>query len=192
MPSHGEFLRTFKISVRELPDHSEKSHRQYSEENDAAVLCPLTTATSSDVDVLILRTDAGYCLLARYRRTQNGSDLDQSIIHFERASDLCPMDHPYHPAALFNQATAKFVSCQANVIYLVLDIPVALFQDALDLRPTGDPDRPITQLLSLLCCLASRNGDFKRMLKSRSGRTLVVNTPEYLTFQTDSRPRLPR
>ncbi|KAG1724862.1 CHAT domain-containing protein [Suillus lakei] len=77
---------------------------------------------------------------------QNSSDLDQSIIHFERASDLCPMDHPHRPAALFNLATAKLVSCQANRTYLDLDIPLSLFQDTLDLRPTGHPDRPITQL----------------------------------------------
>ncbi|KAG2151623.1 CHAT domain-containing protein [Suillus bovinus] len=91
-------------------------------------------------------TDDGHRLLAQYRRTQNSGDLDQSINHFERASNLCPLDHPYHPAALFNLATAKFISCQANGTYLDLDIPIALFQDALDLRPTGHPDRPITQL----------------------------------------------
>ncbi|KAG1724870.1 CHAT domain-containing protein [Suillus lakei] len=164
--SHGELLRTFEISVGELLDRSENSHpitfqpkqqevvspcaslfmiveHRLSDENDAAVLCPLTTLTSSDA--LILRTDAGHGLLARYCRTQNNSDLDQSIIHFERAFDLCPMDHPHHPAALCNLATAKLVSCQANGTYLDLDIPLSLFQDALDLRPTGHPDRPITQ-----------------------------------------------
>ncbi|KAG1724867.1 CHAT domain-containing protein [Suillus lakei] len=178
MLSHGELLRTFEISVGELLDRSEKSHpitfqpkqeevvspcaslfmtveQRLSDENDAAVLCPLTTLTSSDGDALILRTDAGYRLLARYRRTQNSSDLDESIIHFERASDLCPIDHPYRPAALFNLATAKLVSCQANGTYLDLEIPLSLFQDALDLRPTGHPDRPITQL-HLAIALLSR------------------------------------
>ncbi|KAG1747723.1 CHAT domain-containing protein [Suillus lakei] len=178
MLSHGELLRTCEISVGELLDRSEKSHpitfqpkqeevvspcaslfmtveQRLSDENDAAVLCPLTTLTSSDGDALILRTDAGYRLLARYRRTQNSIDLDESIIHFERASDLCPIDHPYRPAALFNLATAKLVSCQANGTYLDLEIPLSLFQDALDLRPTGHPDRPITQL-HLAIALLSR------------------------------------
>ncbi|KAG2151664.1 CHAT domain-containing protein [Suillus bovinus] len=98
------------------------------------------------MDALALKTDAGHRLLARYRRMQNSRDLDQSINHFERASSLCPMNHPYRPAVLFNLATAKFHSCQANGRYLDLDIPISLFQDALDLRPTGHPDRPITQL----------------------------------------------
>ncbi|KAG1736958.1 hypothetical protein EDB19DRAFT_1004942 [Suillus lakei] len=163
MLGHGELLRTFEISGGELLDRSEKSHpisfqpkqqevaspctslfmtveQQLSDENDATMLCPLTTLMSSDVDALILRTDAGHRLLARYCRTQNNGDLDQSLSHFERASDLCPMDHPCHPAALFNLATAKFVSCQVNGTYLDLDIPISLFQDALDLRPTGHPD----------------------------------------------------
>jgi len=77
---------------------------------------------------------------------QNSSDLDQPINHFERASDLCPMDHPYRPAALFNLATTKLVSCQAGGRYLDLDITINLFQDALDLRHIDHPDRTITQL----------------------------------------------
>jgi CHAT domain-containing protein len=46
--------------------------------------------------------------------------------------------------ALFNLATAKFISCQVNGTYL--DTTISLFQDALDLRPTGHPDRTTTQL----------------------------------------------
>ncbi|KAG1717232.1 hypothetical protein EDB19DRAFT_1923712 [Suillus lakei] len=130
--------------------------QRLSAENDAAVLCPLTTLTSSDVDALILRTDAGHGLLARYRRMQNSSDLDQCINHFERASDLCPMDHPCRPAALFNLATAKLVSCKADGRYLDLDIPISLFEEALDLRPTGHPDRTVTQL-HLAISLLSRH-----------------------------------
>ncbi|KAG1732868.1 uncharacterized protein EDB91DRAFT_1057825 [Suillus paluster] len=106
-------------------------------------------------------TDAGHCILARYKRTQDRRDLDQAIKHFERASDLCPVDHPYRPATLSNLATAKFVSCQVNGTYLDLDldIPISLFQDALDMRPTGHPDRPLTQLhlaIALLSRFAKR------------------------------------
>ncbi|KAG1731804.1 CHAT domain-containing protein [Suillus paluster] len=104
-------------------------------------------------------TDAGHCILARYKRTQDHGDLDHAIKDFERASDLCPVDHPYRPAALSNLATAKFVSCQVNGTYLDLDIPISLFQDALDMRPTGHPDRPLTQLhlaLALLSRCAKR------------------------------------
>ncbi|KAG1799048.1 CHAT domain-containing protein [Suillus plorans] len=169
MLCHGEVLRTFEISVRELLDRSEKLHplifqpkqgeavspctsllmtleQRLSDQKDIAVLCPRTTFTSRDMDALALKTDAGHRLLARYRRTQNSSNLDQSIKHFERALDLCPVDHPYRPAALFNLATAKFVSCQADGRYLDLDAPITLFQDALDLRPIGHLDRTVTQL----------------------------------------------
>ncbi|KAG2746597.1 hypothetical protein P692DRAFT_20674438, partial [Suillus brevipes Sb2] len=107
----------------------------------------------------MLRTDAGHGLLARYRRMQNSSDLEQSINHFEHALDICPIDHPCRPAALFNLATAKFVNWQANETYIDLDIPIAIFQDALNLRPTSHPDRPITLLhlaIALLCRFAKR------------------------------------
>ncbi|KAG2742453.1 hypothetical protein P692DRAFT_20750443, partial [Suillus brevipes Sb2] len=183
MLCHGELLRRFEISVGELVDRSEKSHpirfqpkqgevvspcsslfmtleQRLSDEEDVAS-CSLTTLASGDMDAFILRTDAGHGLLARYRRMQNSTDLDQSIQHFERGLDLCPMDHPYRPAALFNLATATFISCQAEGRHLDLDldIPISVFQDALDLRPTGHPDRPVTQLhlaIALLSRFAKR------------------------------------
>ncbi|KAG2739752.1 hypothetical protein P692DRAFT_20756571, partial [Suillus brevipes Sb2] len=111
------------------------------------------------MDTLALKTDAGHGLLARYRRMHNSGDLDQSIKHFEHASDLCPMDHPCRPAALFNLANVKFISCQAEGRHLDLDIPISLFQGALDLRPIGHPDRPVTQLhlaIALLSRFAKR------------------------------------
>jgi CHAT domain-containing protein/ferredoxin len=182
MLCHGEVLRTFEISVRELLDRSENSHpiifqpkqgevvspctslfmtleQRVPDENNATVLCRLTTVTSRDMDALALKTDAGHRLLARYRRTQNNKDLDQSINHFERALDLCPADHFYRPAALFNLATAKFVSCQVDGRHLDLDMPISLFQDALDLRPTDHPDRTVNQLhlaIALLSRFATR------------------------------------
>ncbi|KAG1739760.1 hypothetical protein EDD22DRAFT_328818 [Suillus occidentalis] len=182
MLCHGEVLREFEISVRELLDRSENSHpiifqpkpgevispctslfmaleQRLSDETDVAVPCSLTTPASGKMDALTLRTDSGQGLLARYRRMQNRSDLDQSINHFEPALDICPMDHPCRPAALFNLATAKFLTCQANETHPDLDTPISIFRDALDLRPTGHPDRPITQLhlaIALLCRFAKR------------------------------------
>ncbi|KAG2147833.1 CHAT domain-containing protein [Suillus bovinus] len=185
MLCHGELLRTFEISVGELLDRSERSHCRYpiifqpkqrevisactslfmrveqqlSDPNEAAFLCLLTNPASPDIKALALRTDVGHRLLARYRRMQNGRDLEQSIDHFELALHLCPMNHPYRPAVLFNLATAKFVSCQAEGRYLDLDDPVSLFEGALDLRPTDHPDRTVTQLylaVTLLSRFAKR------------------------------------
>ncbi|KAG1718456.1 CHAT domain-containing protein [Suillus lakei] len=65
-------------------------------------------------------------------------------------------DDPYHPAALFNLATAKFVSFRANGTHPDLDISITLFQNALDLRPTGHPDRTITQLHLAIALFAKR------------------------------------
>ncbi|KAG1830006.1 CHAT domain-containing protein [Suillus variegatus] len=182
MVCHGELLRTFEISVGELLDRSEKSNpmifqpkqgevvspctslfmrveQQLSDQNDAAVPCPLTTLASRNMDALALKTDAGHRLLARYHRTRNSGDLEQSIKHFERASDLCPVDHLYRPAALFNLATAKFINCQAEGRYLDFDMPISLFEGALDSRATDDPDRSVTQVhlaIALLSRFAKR------------------------------------
>ncbi|KAG0697483.1 hypothetical protein DFH29DRAFT_1021985 [Suillus ampliporus] len=186
MLGHGELLRTFEISVGELLDRSGKSHsvvfqpktgevvssctslfmtveQRRSDQRETSVLRPLTPLTSGDMQTLILKTDAGHRLLARYRRMQNSRDLDQSIKHFECASDLCPVDHSCHPAALCNLANAKFVSCQVNGTYLDLDldldIPISLLQDAINVRPTDHPDRPVTQLqlaIALLTRFAKR------------------------------------
>ncbi|KAG1809516.1 CHAT domain-containing protein [Suillus variegatus] len=176
MVCHGERLRKLEISVEELLERSEKSHpivfqpkqevvspctslfmrveQRLCDQNDAADLCSLTTVACRDMEALALMTDAGHRLLARYRRTQNSGDLEQSIKHFGRASDLCPMDHPYHPAALFNLATAKFVSCQADGRYIDLDIAISLFQEALDSHATDHPDRSVTQLYLAIALLS--------------------------------------
>lgn len=137
MLGHGELLRTFEISVGELLDRSEKSNpiifqpkagevissctslfitvvKRHSDQRDA-IIYPTTPSTSCDA--LILRTDAGHRLLARYGRTQNSRDLEESITHFRHASDLCPVGHPCRPAALFNLASAKVVNCQGNETY---------------------------------------------------------------------------
>ncbi|KAG1811962.1 CHAT domain-containing protein [Suillus variegatus] len=160
MLCHGERLRTFEISVGELLDRSEKSHH-----------------------ALALKTDAGHRLFARYRRTQNSEDLEQSIKHFERASDLCTMDHPYRPAALFNLATAKFVSCQADGRYLDVDIPISLFQGALDSRPTDHPDRSIAQL-HLAIALLSRI-DVDDLEQERPVPSLLPLSPDQLADRAE-------
>jgi hypothetical protein len=56
------------------------------------------------------------------------------------------VDHPCLPAALFYLAIVKIVSCQAYGAPSDLDISIALYQDALDLCPTGHLDRHATQL----------------------------------------------
>ncbi|KAG1735671.1 uncharacterized protein EDB91DRAFT_549383 [Suillus paluster] len=171
MLGHGEHLRTFEILVRELLErNAEKIHvlssfspstgdivssctslfatveQQVSYVDDTTVFCPIVPSTSCDTHALRLMTDAGHRLLVRFHRTQDYRDLDRSIKEFERTSDLCLIDRPCRPAALPNLAITKFVSFQVNGTYLDLNIPISLFQDALRLRPTSHPDRPVIQL----------------------------------------------
>ncbi|KAG2746789.1 hypothetical protein P692DRAFT_201773836 [Suillus brevipes Sb2] len=147
------------------------------------------------MDTLALRTDAGHRLLTRYRRMQNSTDLDQSINNFEHALDICPMDHPCRPAALFNLATAKLINCQANETYPDLDIPIYIFQDALDLRPPGHPDRAVTQLhlaISLLsrCTKRGFQVDVDAALELLSEVLDVCHANRYYNAMHDYREQL--
>ncbi|KAG1879628.1 CHAT domain-containing protein [Suillus tomentosus] len=94
MLCHGEVLGTFDGFVGELLDLSKRAQpiisqpeqeevvpsctslfmtvEQYSDENDAKVLCPRTTLMSDDMHALLLRTDAGHNLLARYLPKEPG------------------------------------------------------------------------------------------------------------------------
>jgi hypothetical protein len=101
------------------------------------------------MDALVVETDAGHGLLARYYRTQTSGDLDQSIKHFERALGLCPMGHPCRAAAESNLASAKFASYQANGTYLDLPLSfnVPLICVPLVIRTDPSPN----SILPLLC-----------------------------------------
>ncbi|KAG1852138.1 hypothetical protein DFJ58DRAFT_746170 [Suillus subalutaceus] len=164
MLGHGELLRTFEISVGELLDRSEKSLPMIFEHKQEEVVSSCTSLLvlmerrrSHENSTTVLR------LVTPSKLTQNNRDLDQSIKHFKRAYDLCPTDHLCCPVALFNLATAKFVSCQTSGSYPDLDDPISLFQDALDLRPTGHPDlaRHPTPSCQWLCYLVLRKGIVK-------------------------------
>ncbi|OJA10755.1 hypothetical protein AZE42_04254 [Rhizopogon vesiculosus] len=180
MLGHGDLLRTFETSIAELLDRSENSRpivfqpkmgevvspctslfiaveQLVFSKTDVGALCPITVSTHNDMRNLMQLSDAGHCILGRFHRTQDFRDLDQSIMHFESARDLCPDGYPSRPAVLFNLAAARFISCQVKGTYLDLDIPISLFQEALDSHPTGHPDRPTTQL-HLALALLSRFG----------------------------------
>ncbi|KAG2071942.1 hypothetical protein BDR04DRAFT_938176, partial [Suillus decipiens] len=78
-------------------------------------------------------------------------ELDQSIRRFERALDICPMDHPYHLAALSNLATAKFRRGNAED----LDGAIALQRKTLTSCPVRHSDRCIS-LNNLKILLSTR------------------------------------
>ncbi|KAG1883944.1 CHAT domain-containing protein [Suillus subluteus] len=102
---------------------------------------------------------------------QNSRDLDQSINNFECASDLCPMDHPYHPAALSNLATAKFRCLQKDDPWQLLgnlgneedlDQAIALQREVLVLHPVSHTDwsSSLNNLANLLSsCFKHRGND---------------------------------
>ncbi|KAG2151612.1 uncharacterized protein EDB93DRAFT_265462 [Suillus bovinus] len=53
----------------------------------------------------------------KYRRTQNSRDLDQSIKHFERVSDLYPMDHSYRPAYILVEALMHIILSRSGPLH---------------------------------------------------------------------------
>ena len=69
-----------------------------------------------------------------------------SVAYFEKALAACPPDHHCRPAALCNLASAYFIRYQTYDEAMELSIPISYYQEALEFRHVGHPDRPATLL----------------------------------------------
>ncbi|KAF8548819.1 hypothetical protein OG21DRAFT_1422363, partial [Imleria badia] len=86
----------------------------------------------------------GHRALSRYRKYGENRELKRSIEQFERALDICPLDHPCRAAAQSNLALAKLINHRADDAEVSLDVPLSLYRNALAARPFGHADRPST------------------------------------------------
>ena len=97
-------------------------------------------------------TNQGHSALSRYRRYGGKQDLEHAIARFERALNICPLDHPCRAVAQSNLGMVKLILCQVEDKDASLDIPLCLYCCALAARPVGHIDRPSTliQLAAVL------------------------------------------
>ncbi|KAN0086141.1 CHAT domain containing protein [Tylopilus felleus] len=121
--------------------------KQQKRENASAstskVLCLhwLTTESRGELEDA---TNHGHSALSRYRKHGEKQYLEHSIQEFERALNVCPVDHPCRAAAQCNLALAKSVLHQVEDRDTLLEDAVRLYRDALAVRPVDNPDRPST------------------------------------------------
>ncbi|KAG2038422.1 CHAT domain-containing protein [Suillus americanus] len=85
--------------------------------------------------------DAGHARFAEYNEGEN--DLDDAVEHFQLVVDQCPVDHPDRAAALTNLAWARLKG-YIEGDFQDIDSVTCLFREALELRPQGHPDHPLS------------------------------------------------
>ena len=87
-----------------------------------------------------------------------------------------------HPArranALFNLATAKFIRCQTHGTYSEVNDPIKLYEEALELRDSGNPDRPATLLLLSQALLSHFGQEYDESVVTRIRHLLAEILPD--------------
>ncbi|KAF8436583.1 CHAT domain-containing protein [Boletus edulis BED1] len=165
----GEQLRKLTTTVKQLLDSSENHipftffpkdgeivspcssivvtvERRDGENSDSLaswVLDPFCSTTDVP-DELEDATNDGHSALLRYQKHGERRDLERSVTEFERALNICALDHPCRAAAQSNLATAKSILCQVDDMNASFEIPIGLYGNALATRPIGHTDRPST------------------------------------------------
>ncbi|KAF8123155.1 CHAT domain-containing protein [Boletus edulis] len=103
---------------------------------------------SDDEDsVFVEQTKLGFKALYSHHDEPKNECLEYSLECFQRALKQCGLHTACRATALFNLATSRFIKYQAYGIYDELKTSIALYEKALELRNSGDPDRAATSLL---------------------------------------------
>ncbi|KAG2342318.1 TPR-like protein [Suillus weaverae] len=96
------------------------------------------------VDCGIARdTDAGHAQFAAYVTSEDISQLNTAVEHFQLVLDRCPVSHPDHAAALTNIAWARLIGYIRNDLQDIDGI-TSLFREALALRPQRHSNHPLS------------------------------------------------
>ncbi|KAG2337949.1 hypothetical protein BDR05DRAFT_1004653, partial [Suillus weaverae] len=100
--------------------------------------------SDSFVDCEIARdTDAGHAQFAAYVTSEDISQLNTAVEHFQLVLDQCPVSHPDRAAALTNIAWARLIGYIRNDLQDIDGI-TSLFREALALRPQRHFDHPLS------------------------------------------------
>ncbi|KAG9026920.1 hypothetical protein FRB95_008313 [Tulasnella sp. JGI-2019a] len=100
-------------------------------------LCPM----GHEIYPSILK-NLGKLLQARFDRTRNMGDLEESICHQRAALCMWPMDHSIRPSSLDNLGYALRIRFSRLDDMGDLDEGIRHYQEAISIRPIGHADRP--------------------------------------------------
>ena len=103
------------------------------------------------------KTNFGFEAFFSYHESPKKEHLERALEYFQRALEQCGPDPTCRATALVNLATSRFIKCLDYGTYSELEEPIRLYEEALELRSPGHPDRPATLLL-LSQALLSRLG----------------------------------
>ena len=117
-------------------------------------------------------TEVGQNLLTCYRRTRCISDYHAATDQLRLTLDHCGGDHPDRAAALTNLADALAIHPHIEKSESAINTPISLYQEALELRKPGHPDRPLA-LLKLGLALLYRYQLRKNPADVREGYELL-------------------
>ena len=93
------------------------------------------------------KTNFGFKALYSYHEDRKEEYLECAITSFKYALGSTGLDPACRATALFNLATSEFIRSQVRGTYSQLEVPIKLYEEALELRDSGHPDRPATSLL---------------------------------------------
>lgn len=165
MLGRGELMREAKLTVRELLHHSDQSlpilfspdggespsllvkvDRGLEDEPDVTQFGQRYSPIQDESKLLGQMTETGQNLLACYHRTRCISDYHAATEQLRLALDYCGSDHPDRAAALTNLADALVIHPHIEESDNTINAPISLYHEALELRPSGKPDRSLAQL----------------------------------------------
>ena len=103
-------------------------------------------ATGSCPRGVIEATNKGHEALRYYYANPSAKYLEDSVSNFDNALSKCPEEHACYAAALFNLATAKFISYRSYGTLDYFKDSTDHYRKALELRRDNRQDRPMTVL----------------------------------------------
>ncbi|KAG1730520.1 CHAT domain-containing protein [Suillus paluster] len=157
MLGHGELVGKLEMPWKELLDHGDEPF-------DLSFppirgVCPSLTLKAASAHAcgndrgglfdsivecdIIWHTDVGHALLADYVTSKSVCHLNDAVEDFQLVLDQSSVGHPDRAAALTNLAWARLQGYIRKDLQDI-DSTASLFHDALELRPQGHPDRPLS------------------------------------------------
>ena len=136
-------------------------------------------------------TISGLKSLYSYHDDPKEEHLERALGIFRRTLEQSKSNSSRYATALFNLATSKLIRCQTYGKYSEVNEPIEQYEQALDLRGPGHPDRPGTLLLLSQALLSHLGQEYNESVATRIQHLLKeilhVNSRERRTADTIAR-----
>ena len=133
-------------------------------------------------------TTSGLKSLYSYHDDPEEEHLERALGIFRCTLEQSKSNPSRYATTLFNLATSKLIRCQTYGTYSEINGPIELYEQALDLRSPGHPDRPATLLLLSQALLSYLGQEYNESTATRIQHLLKeihpVNSRERRTADT--------